>query len=45
MLLTTQGQERERKMMHENETDINEYHVLTVEKTTPPEGAPKQLKN
>jgi hypothetical protein len=27
-------------MMQEDETDINEYHVLTVEKTTPPEGAP-----
>jgi len=27
-------------MMHESETDINEYHVLTVEKTTPPDGSP-----
>jgi len=27
-------------MMQEDETDINEYHVLTVEKTSPPEGAP-----
>jgi hypothetical protein len=26
-------------MMQEDETDINEYHVLTIEKTTPPEGA------
>ena len=27
-------------MMQEDETDIHKYHVLTVEKTSPPEGAP-----
>lgn len=27
-------------MIQEDETDINHYHILTIEKTTPPEGAP-----
>jgi hypothetical protein len=26
-------------MRQDEETDINEYHVLTIEKTTPPEGS------